>query len=107
MEILNMYTELQEVERKMKASCSQILLLNSKLEDSKKRYKKAVSQNKRSFRCVLRTKIVTLEGMINMYYEYTLKKQNKAKELRQKLFGEETEYLLLDGGDESGDEIVL
>lgn len=106
MEILNMYTELQEVERRMKTSCSQILLLNSKLEDLKKRYKKAVSQNKRSFRCVLRTKIVTLEGMINMYYEYTLKKQNQAKELRQKLFGEETEYLLLDG-DESGDEIVL
>jgi hypothetical protein len=45
--------------------------------------------------------------MINMYYEYTLKKQNEAKELCQKLFGEETEYLLLDGADESGDEIVL
>lgn len=92
MEILNMYTDLQETERRLRKSCNQILLMNTKLMDLKSRYSKAVQNDQKSFRCVLRTKIVTLEGMINMYYEYTLQKQYKAKDLRRELFGQEMDH---------------
>lgn len=107
MEILNMYTELQNTESRLRKACSQIILLNARLEETKGRYDKAIKDNLRSNRCLLRTRIVTLEGMINMYYEYILKKQDDAIQLRQKLFGPDTDTLVLTGNDVTGDDLLL
>ena len=87
-----LYSKLKDAESKTQIACHQMLLLSTKLEGLKIRYQNAVTANFRCFRYPLRMRIVTLEGVINMYYQYTVEKQKEVEILRYKLFGEEAEY---------------
>lgn len=84
--------KLKEAENRTQRACHQMLLLHDKLQDLKIRYENAVNANFRCLRYPLRMKIVTVEGVINMYYEYTVEKQKQVEAMRYKLFGEEAEY---------------
>ena len=88
----SMYAKLQDAENRTQKACQQMLLLSDKLEYLKNKYEKAVIDNIRSFRYPLRMRIVVLEGVINMYYQYTAEKHKEAEMLRFKLFGQEPEF---------------
>lgn len=92
MDFTQLYTKLKEAERRTTRACKQMVLLNDKLENLRIRYHRAVSVNFRTFRCPLRMKIVTVEGVLNMFYQYTVAKQKEIEVLKYKLFGEEPVY---------------
>lgn len=85
----NMYAQLHEAEKRMRNAYRQITLLNERLENERQRYQKAYEENSRTWRYNLRMKVVIIEGMINVYYEYLCLKKVEIKDLRLKLFGEE------------------
>jgi len=87
-----LYVKLTDAEKKTQVACQQMLLLSDQLDSLKIRYEKAVTANVRCFRYPLRMKIVTVEGVINMYYQYTVEKQKEVEVLRFQLFGEEPGY---------------
>lgn len=88
----SLYVKLQDAENKTLKACQQMLLLSDKLEYLKNKYEKAVADNIKSFRYPLRMRIVVLEGVINMYYQYTSEKHREAEMLRYELFGQEPEF---------------
>lgn len=88
----SLYAKLQEAENRTQKACQQMLLLSDKLDYMKEKYEKAVKDNIRSYRYPLRMRIVVLEGIINMYYQYTSEKHKEAEMLRYKLFGQESEF---------------
>lgn len=84
-----LYGDLYAAEKSVRLACEQMILLYEKLEGLKKRYQDAIKINRRSMRYPLRMRIVTVEGFINLYYEYTKAKQVHINEIRRKLYGEE------------------
>ena len=84
-----LYAKLTDAERKTQVACQQMLLLSDQLDSLKTRYEKAVNANFRCLRYPLRMKIVTVEGVINMYYQYTVEKQKEVEVLRYHVYGEE------------------
>lgn len=86
------FTKLNQTEKCIKRACDQMILLNDKLGNMKIRYERTVKVNIRSFRYPLRMKIVTIEGVINTYYEYIMLKQKEVEELRYIFLGEEQIY---------------
>ena len=87
-----LYIKLTDAERKTQVACKQMLLLNDQLDSLKIRYDKAVQTNFSCFRYPLRMKIVAVEGVINMYYQYTVEKQKEVEVLRFQLYREEPGY---------------
>ena len=56
--------------RKFRRACKQIILLNQHISDLKHRYNRAAKMQRKSFRCSLRLRMATYEGVRNMIYEY-------------------------------------
>jgi hypothetical protein len=79
---------LVDSERRFRRACEQIVLLNHKLEDLQRRYARAKSENRKSFRYSLRLRLAVVEGLRNTYYDYAHGKADHVAELRQELFGE-------------------
>ena len=87
-----LFTKLQEAESRTQKACQQMISLSNQLQYLKNKYEKAVNDNLRSYRYPLRMRIVVLEGVINMFYQYTSEKHSEAETLRYQLFGQEPEY---------------
>lgn len=87
-----LYVKLTDAERKTQVACQQMLLLSDQLESLKTRYDTVVKANFRCLRYPLRMKIVVVEGVISMYYQYTVEKQKEVEVLRYQLYGEEPDY---------------
>ena len=60
----------QTLQRKFRKACSQVILLNNRIQDAQIRYDRAVKANRKSYRYVGRLNLATLEGVRNMIYEY-------------------------------------
>ena len=60
----------QQLQRKFRKACSQVILLNNRIQDAQIRYDRAVKANRKSYRYVGRLNLATLEGVRNMIYEY-------------------------------------
>lgn len=90
--LLNYTPNLKKQREEPRGPVNKWFLLNDKLENLRIRYHRAVSVNLRTFRCPLRMKIVTVEGVLNMFYQYTVAKQKEIEVLKYKLFGEEPVY---------------
>ena len=88
----SLYLQLQDAENKTQKACQQMILLSDRLQRLKNKYEQAVSDNIRSYRYPLRMRIVVLEGVINMFYQYTSEKNSEAEILRYKLFGQDPDY---------------
>lgn len=100
----DMYADLYEAESRLQNAHRQVYALNARLADLEARYGKALQSGNRVYRYRLRMKIITIEGLMNAYYEYTLLKKEEIKDLRFKLFGEEDELEDEDEEDEEGEE---
>ena len=84
---------LSDAERRFRRACDQIVLLNQKLGEVQKRYKKARSTHNRSFRYNLRLKLAVIEGARNMFYDYAYTKADQVADLRRELFNESVEIV--------------
>ena len=84
---------LSDAERRFRRACDQIVLLNQKLGEVQKRYKKARSTNNRSLRYNLRLKLAVIEGARNMFYDYAYTKADQVADLRRELFNESVEIV--------------
>ena len=82
---------LSDAERRFRRACDQIVLLNQKLGEVQKRYKKARSTNNRSYN--LRLKLAVIEGARNMFYDYAYTKADQVADLRRELFNESVEIV--------------
>ena len=71
---LNKKSTLVDNEKRFKRACAQIVQLNYSLDALQQRYNKAKKDNHKSFRYSLRLRIVIVNGMRNMYYDYAHKK---------------------------------
>jgi hypothetical protein len=58
---------LVDSERRFRRACEQIVLLNHKLEDLQRRYARAKSENRKSFRYSLRLRLAVVEGLRNTF----------------------------------------
>ena len=73
------------LQTKFRKACQQVVLLNNRVLDAQARYDRAFSENSRSFHYTLRLKLVTLEGVRNMVYEYARLRADQLDALREKL----------------------
>ena len=89
MEKFDMYAQLYESKRRYQRACDQLVLLNDKLDALNNRYRKAKTENHRSFRYHLRMRIIVVEGMLDAYTNYACLKKNEVLDLSFKLFGED------------------
>ena len=69
-------------------SCDQIFHLNLALIGLTRRYKKAKTENHRTFRYPLRLKLAVVEGVRNMYYDYAKLKAEEIQCLQDELQGQ-------------------
>ena len=58
----------EQLRSKFRVACSQVILLNNRINDAHIRYDRAV--HRKSYRYVGRLNVATLEGVRNMIYEY-------------------------------------
>ena len=72
-------------EIKFRRSCDQVVLMNQTLSNLTHRYKKAKTDNRRSFRYPLRLRLAVVEGIRNMYYDYAKQKADEVKTLKDAL----------------------
>jgi ribosomal protein S15P/S13E len=78
----DMRCEINEKKRRYGRACEQIALLDRKIAELEKRYKRAKRDKMRPFRYNIRLRLQVLHGVRNMYSNYA---GNKAAELRSDL----------------------
>lgn len=66
-------------------ACSQVILLNHKIESAKARYDRARAVRRLSFRYSNRLKLTSLEGVRNLIYEYACVKCEEIEALQARL----------------------
>lgn len=88
MEKFEMHAQLYEAQRRFQQACSQIHLLNNKMDQLQRRYVKARDADDKCFRYSLRMRLLTVEGLMKCYCQYACLKKNEVLDLRFKLYGE-------------------
>ena len=74
----------QQLQRKFRKACSQVILLNNRILDGQIRYNRAVKANRKSYRYVGRLNLATLEGVRNMIYEYAARAADELDVMQDK-----------------------
>lgn len=78
-------SQIRLADRKFRRACSQVILLNNKIQMLKVRYDRAKSDGRRSFRYGWRLQLATYEGVRNMFYEYAAQRCDEMEQLQDKL----------------------
>lgn len=89
--------KIQQTNKKFKRACNIVVLLNNKLDGLQKRYNRARSDDRRSFRYNIRLRLCTVEGSRNMFYEYASQRADEMEELQDQLMTSEDEFYSSDG----------
>lgn len=77
--------KLRATNKVFRRACSQVILLNHKIEAAKVRYDRARSVKRLSFRYTNRLKLTSLEGVRNLIYEHASAKCEEIEGLQAKL----------------------
>ena len=77
--------EIFHEDAKFQRACSQVVLLNTLVQELQTRYDRAVRDNLRTYRYALRLRLCTVEGIRNMYYEYATATADKIEELENRM----------------------
>lgn len=72
-------------QKKFKKACRNIVILNNRIEDMKLRYKRAVRDERYSYRYTTRVHMAGVEGIRNMIYEYASTKADQLDHIRRQL----------------------
>ena len=93
-------TTLIHAENQFRKACNQIILLNMKLRGCSVRYRRARSNNTRSFRYPLRLRLAVVEGVRNMYYDYATRKAQQIEHIREVIAELVGHVIVIDSDDE-------
>ena len=77
--------KLRATNKVFRRACSQVILLNHKIEATKTRYDRARAVKRLSFRYTNRLKLTSLEGVRNLIYEHASAKCEEIEGLQAKL----------------------
>ena len=80
-----MFAQIRSLDWKFQHSCNQILILNSRIEDAQSRFDHAITSRQSTFRYSIRLRLVTLEGIRNMFYEYASRVSERLESLQHQL----------------------
>ena len=82
-----MISLITDLDNKFQRASQQATLLHSHIDELRIRYQLAADMNDRPFRYNIRMRIMTLEGMRNMFREYALRKAKQMQHLHETLTG--------------------
>ena len=82
----DMIYKIRDLNRKFRKSCAQLILINNLIDETETRYNRSQSENRRSYRYILRLKLCTLEGVRNMFYEYAYAKADELEKMQLDLY---------------------
>ena len=77
--------QIRQKDRKFRRACQQVELLNIQLTDLKQRYKRAARVDRKSFRCSVRLRLASMEGVRNMMYKYAEVQCEEIEKLQDQL----------------------
>ena len=77
---------IQDLNRKFRAACSQLILINNLMDQMDERYNRASINGQKSFKYLLRLRICTLEGVRSAFYDYATHKADELEFLQRTLF---------------------
>ena len=77
---------IRDLNRKFRLACSQLIHINNLIDETEIRYNRSQSENRRSYRYILRLKLCTLEGSRNMFYEYAYAKADELEKMQLELY---------------------
>ena len=89
--------DMEVAERKFKVACKQIVILNNQIRELKTRYQSAADKDQYRFRCAVKLRIATIEGVRNMYFEYARVKCEELEELHEQLSDSDESDMETDG----------
>ena len=102
------YEAYYHLEDKFNIACNQLKLLNSRIAEIQQRYDRAAKDNRRSYRYTLRIRLVVMEGVRNMYYQYATEKADeldRAKQQIQEAMSDGEEFSTSEEEDEEEEEM--
>lgn len=76
---------MRRMERRFKRVCRQLVLMNNNIRAVKARYDRALKVDRKSIRYNLRLRILTLEGVRNMFWEYAQERADRLDEMEKDL----------------------
>ena len=107
----SLISEIRSLNKVFQQACSQVILLNHKIEEAKARYDRARSDRRLSFRYSYRLRLTVLEGVRNLTYEYACNKceeiEDKQARLRQltgDVYASSSDYSESDDNEENNEE---
>lgn len=103
MEKFNISAQLYDCEERFHGACHQIELLKTRLREMTSRYSHAKNYDYKTFRYIIRIRIMVIEGLIASYYKYACRKRKQAYSLRRQLYGEDLD--ISDDDDSNGEDI--
>ena len=77
---------IRDLNKKFRLSCTQLIHINSLIEDVETRYNRSQAENRRSYRYILHLKLCSLEGVRNMFYEYAYVQGDRLEDMQLDLF---------------------
>ena len=80
--IKNKIFSIRDLNRKFRLSCAQLIHINNLIEEIEARYNRSQSDNRRSYRYILRLKLCSLEGIRNMFYEYAYAQADRLEDMQ-------------------------
>ena len=76
------------LEKKFGKSCSQVVLMNNQITDLKTRLIRAEREGRRAFAYPLRMRIITIERVRDMFYEYSARRAQDIHSMQEQLVDE-------------------
>ncbi len=77
--------QIRQLDRKFRRACQQVELLDTNIAGLKQRYQRAVRASHRDFRCSVRLRLASYEGVRSMMYEYASHKCEEIEKLQDQL----------------------
>ena len=79
---------MRQMDRTFKRACEQLVLLNNRIKDTQSRYDRAVKKSRHSFRYHNRLRLVTLEGVRNVLWQYANSRADRLDDMQDRLMEE-------------------
>ncbi len=76
---------LMVAEKQFRRSCDQVTVINRKMKGLEQRYYKARAEQRRSYRYILRMRLMSTENVRDMFYMYAAAKADEIMALRKQL----------------------
>ena len=83
-----MIYNIRDKNRKFRLACSQIVLMNNTIDENEVRYRRALKNQSKSYRYILRLKLCAIEGVRNQFYDYAYAKAEELEKLQLQLYNQ-------------------